>query len=301
MTGPVFERYRDALRRGHVAALRGRSAEATAAYDEAAELVADRAAPHIGLGRVALADGRPDVALAAFVVALRCDPEDKAALDGHARARALLERRGPDGADDDALVGDAAARAEAADDAGDFATLVDVARTFARANRLGAALDACLGALGAAPTDLDIHRVLAELYWRRGWTDAATRKLDLLRRYTAILDDPADLDALADAAEARGDSDGLLEVARRHARQSRPGAAYEACLRASGLSPVAPAVHLEFAKLRVDAGERGRAIDGLTLLARLIELTDDGPGKARLGAFLTREFSARPGLGSIPG
>lgn len=301
MSGSVLERYRNALRSGHVAALRGRTADAVIAYEEAASLVSDRAAPHVGLGRVALADGRPDAALAAFATALRCDPADEAALDGHARSLAVVSRRGPDAADDEALVRDTAALAEAAEEAGDIARLVDAARTFGRADRLGAALDACFSALGSAPTDPDIHRVLAELYRRRGWSEAARHKLELLGRYLAIVDDPADLDVLADAAEERGDVDGLLDVARRHSRQARPAAAFDVCQRALALAPNAPSVHIAFAQLRIDDGERGRAIDGLTLLARVIELTDDGAGRTRLAAFLTREFSARPGLGSVSG
>ena len=42
----LYERYKDALRRGHVAALRGRNDAAIEAYQEAASIAPDRALPH---------------------------------------------------------------------------------------------------------------------------------------------------------------------------------------------------------------------------------------------------------------
>ena len=42
----LYERYKDALRRGHVAALRGRNEAAIDAYGEAASIAPDRALPH---------------------------------------------------------------------------------------------------------------------------------------------------------------------------------------------------------------------------------------------------------------
>ncbi len=55
----LYERYKDALRRGHAASLRGRFDEAIAAYREAASIAPDRALPQASLGGHPRAD-RPD-------------------------------------------------------------------------------------------------------------------------------------------------------------------------------------------------------------------------------------------------
>jgi len=51
-SGSLYERYKDALRRGHVAALRGRHDAAVDAYGEAAEIAPDRALPHTSIGGI---------------------------------------------------------------------------------------------------------------------------------------------------------------------------------------------------------------------------------------------------------
>ena len=60
MSEVLYEQYKDALRRGHVAALRGRLDAAAAAYREAARIAPDRALPHVGLGGVLARLGRTD-------------------------------------------------------------------------------------------------------------------------------------------------------------------------------------------------------------------------------------------------
>ena len=52
MSDALYERYKDALQRGHVAAARGRDAAALEAYSEAAKLAPDRALPLVGLAGV---------------------------------------------------------------------------------------------------------------------------------------------------------------------------------------------------------------------------------------------------------
>ena len=70
MSEVLYEQYKDALRRGHVAALRGRLDAAAAAYREAARIAPDRALPYVGLGGVLTRLGRSDEALAAYGLAL---------------------------------------------------------------------------------------------------------------------------------------------------------------------------------------------------------------------------------------
>ena len=89
----LYERYKDALRRGHVAALRGRTDEAIGAYAEAISLAPDRPLAHISRAGVLAKVGRFDDALAGYERALRLAPREVAALGGRAEALARLGRR----------------------------------------------------------------------------------------------------------------------------------------------------------------------------------------------------------------
>ena len=84
MSDALYERYKDALRRGHVAALRGRQDAALAAYGEAAKLAPDRPLPLVGIGNVLAGLGKHPEALAAFDAALERAPTDETALRGRA-------------------------------------------------------------------------------------------------------------------------------------------------------------------------------------------------------------------------
>nr|MBA2382171.1 hypothetical protein [Chloroflexota bacterium] len=66
----LYERYKDALRRGHVAALRGRNEVAVDAYGEAAGIAPDRALPHTSIGGILAKMNRLDEAAQAFGRAL---------------------------------------------------------------------------------------------------------------------------------------------------------------------------------------------------------------------------------------
>jgi tetratricopeptide (TPR) repeat protein len=82
----LYERYKSALRVGHVAAVRGRHDAALAAYAEAASLAPDRPLPHASMGRVLLRLDRIDEALEAYATALRLAPRDETSLTGRADA-----------------------------------------------------------------------------------------------------------------------------------------------------------------------------------------------------------------------
>ena len=86
MTDPVFERYKEALKRGHVAVFRGRPKEALASYQEAARLVGHRALPWVSMGSVLLQMGRVQESIAAYDEALQRAPGDRQALGGKAIA-----------------------------------------------------------------------------------------------------------------------------------------------------------------------------------------------------------------------
>lgn len=86
MSDPLYERYKEALRAGHVALLRGRLDEAIESYRAAAEVAPERALPHTSLGGVLLDLGRADDALAEFHAALAISPGDEGALIGRSEA-----------------------------------------------------------------------------------------------------------------------------------------------------------------------------------------------------------------------
>ncbi|HKB28195.1 MAG TPA: hypothetical protein VKC59_04155, partial [Candidatus Limnocylindrales bacterium] len=86
MTRPLFEQYKDALRRGHIAARGGKLDDALQAYGEAARLAPDRAAPHTSSATVLHRAGRRAEAIAAFDQALAIAADDEATL----RARAAM-------------------------------------------------------------------------------------------------------------------------------------------------------------------------------------------------------------------
>ncbi len=86
MSDALYERYKEALRRGHVAALRGRQDAALAAYGDAARLAPDRPLPLVGIGKVLAGIGKHTEALTAFDAALERAPADETALRGRADA-----------------------------------------------------------------------------------------------------------------------------------------------------------------------------------------------------------------------
>jgi tetratricopeptide (TPR) repeat protein len=90
----LYERYKDALKRGHVASLRGRLEDALTAYAEAAAIAPERATPHASAGTALLRRKRPADALRSYGVALQLSPGDEPALLGRAQAFAALGRRG---------------------------------------------------------------------------------------------------------------------------------------------------------------------------------------------------------------
>ena len=117
----LYERYKDALRRGHVASLRGRLEEALTAYAEAAAIAPERATPHTSAGTALMRRKRPADAVRHYTTAMRLAPRDEAALSGRAQALAAIDRR-PQAAD----AYDALAEVQAAN--GKLADAVDSAR-----------------------------------------------------------------------------------------------------------------------------------------------------------------------------
>jgi tetratricopeptide (TPR) repeat protein len=89
----LYERYKDALRRGHVASLRGKHEAAIGAYSEAASIAPDRALPHTAIGGILVKMGRPADATESYGRALKLAPRDEAALRGQSDLLAAAGRR----------------------------------------------------------------------------------------------------------------------------------------------------------------------------------------------------------------
>ncbi len=142
MSDSLFDQYKAALRRGHLAALAGDLDSALEAYADAGDLVPERALPIASQGTVLHRLGRWSEAAAAFDLALRMAPDDEVSL--RARAQAHDERGLRSGAAADferlAFVLDVAGRsADAADAARRAAGLEPTAARESLADRLTAA------------------------------------------------------------------------------------------------------------------------------------------------------------------
>jgi len=93
MTDDLYERYKESLRAGHVAVLRGELEEALAAYRTAAEIAPSRALPHTSLGGVLLRLGHLEEALEEYATAVQRAPHDEGALLGQAEALTMAGQR----------------------------------------------------------------------------------------------------------------------------------------------------------------------------------------------------------------
>ena len=102
--------------------------------------------------------------------------------------------------------------AEAAGDEEELAKLlIRIARAYAREGRFEAGLDAAHRLLRHAPSDVDAHLVLVELYLARHWDALAAEKLMLLNRIAELNDDTATRERLCAVASRAFPSDPRLE------------------------------------------------------------------------------------------
>jgi tetratricopeptide (TPR) repeat protein len=304
MSEAVYERYKDALRRGHVAAMHGRWDAALAAYVEAATIAPERALPHASMGSVYLRSGRPREALGAFDSALARSVHDEAALAGRASALEALARPV-----------DAAA------------TLDELATIQEADGRLADACDTARRALALAESRSRrraVEEIVARLREAEAGgprSDTLTRALQLLEA-TAVADQaPDETDGVAtaepgvaepapgpgpvpslaelleladraDAAAAAGDvafARALyLELADGHARGGRPDAALDACGAAIAVGPAEAGPQLALAGLYLDRGWRGLGAEKLGLLDRLAALGGDEATRGEVRGLLER-------------
>ncbi len=315
MTDSLYEGYKDALRRGHVATARGRFETAVGAYREAARLAPDRSLAYVGLGTALARLERVDEALAAFRAALDRAPDDEKALLGRADLLAATDRPAEAAATLDRLA-DVLERGDRVADACDAARrALELAESRGR-RRLVEALVARLSTMSvdpAAASVLERARRIIEVHPGAtpvtpsdpGAADATPA--DDAQAPGAVIDSdpapgsarPAPVDPLRHrlAFEAAIDA-GNLEAARReavaaasaHRAVGEFNASIDACYEALAVAPGDPAIHFALTQLYLDRGWRTVAADKLVLIGRLAEMSGDRATQARLCDLAARRF-----------
>jgi tetratricopeptide (TPR) repeat protein len=267
MSGDLYARYRDALRTGHLAALRGAHDQAIRAYREAAHMLPERAAPHVALGRTQLAAGRPAEALTAFEAAVSRAPRDTAALDGAARALVELDR-----GDDAAELLDGLATIFVEQD-----RQIDAVATVERATELAgspwrrAMLDQLRGEQPEPGMDLSWLGVLPDANGapnpgKRNRPQPAARP---------VTDAVRGIAERVEVASATDDVPGLVAGARALARADRLRAAVDACHDALAVAPADPEVHRTLAAIYRRRGWERAARTKLRIVERYQRVVDD--------------------------
>jgi tetratricopeptide (TPR) repeat protein len=303
MTETLFDRYKEALRAGHVAVLRGRLEDAAAAYRDATSIAADRAVPRTALGGVQLRLGDPAGALESFDGALALDPDDDASLGGRAQALVVL-RRTADAARAYDLLADARAARGRLPDAAEaapralaieptderrhrHADLVEQVRALDAPAVGDVALAAAAGAADGPGSDGMAGYPDAEMAVdadENADVDAAALTPEPPPEPTSDVpaEPPPDPEALIVAFEeagARGDPESAAAAALAAARAYRAGgqvaAAFDACLQGIGVRPGDVELHLLLADLAVDHGWTGQAGDAYHQLLRIADLDGD--------------------------
>jgi tetratricopeptide (TPR) repeat protein len=298
MNESLYEGYKEALRRGHVAALRGRLEAAVDAYRDAARIAPDRALPYVTLGGVLARLGRLDEALAAYAVALERSPTDEGALRGHADIQAQTGRRADAAATLDKLAAVLDGQGRLADACDVARHALELAESRSRRKGVGAFVARLRETSGDQEATEALERALSVLEVdpmaapRPAATSAEagdSSEPGETASSPGSTSPPLDANALALAVEAAIDA-GDFDEARRRAVLAAAGhrslgqfhAAIDACYEALAIAPADPEIHLALAELYFDQGWRVLSADKLVLLGRLVRLTGDNATRARL-------------------
>jgi tetratricopeptide (TPR) repeat protein len=320
----LYERYKEALRRGHVAALRDRLDAAVVAYREAAELAPERALPHASLGSVLVRLRRPEEALAAYGLALDRSPRDEGAQAGRAEALAALGRavEAADALDRLALQQEADGRLPEARATASRALELAESRTRRKhVEKLTAQVGVAGGALlpepetdapvRAAPPRPEPTQAAPSVAQPEAKPPPATPP----KPPTPAAPEPkpapvpaapasgatlsAEAEDRLDAGDAEAARDRLLAAAVAHRAAGALDAALDACYLALGLAPADPELHLALAELYLDRGWRGPAADKLLLLGRLVDFTRDGTIRERVCELVATRLPDDPRLTAL--
>ncbi|TAM56740.1 MAG: tetratricopeptide repeat protein [Chloroflexota bacterium] len=318
MSDNDFERYKAALKAGHVALLRERLPEALEHYIAASEIAPDRPLPYASQGQVLFRLGRTADALTAYARALGRAPRDEASLAGRAEAllaagrkreaSEVLERLAEVQVETDRLPEGLTTMRRA----------LELHQTKRRRTRVQALADLAdkepvAGPRGEARPTVSTEPVAASDVAagpgpteRPAASEAAAVKgpqapTEPVGASETTLVDPTELEQRAELAVAYGrTSDAVaayLAAAEARAARGEPQAALEACQLALGLAPADPSVHLVLARRYLDRGWRELAGRKLALLRSLAELDPSAltpPGRASLEALLVEAGQAQP-------
>jgi tetratricopeptide (TPR) repeat protein len=309
----LYERYKSALRTGHVAAVRGRYEAAVVAYAEAAALAPDRPLPQASLGRSLLRLGRVDEALTAFATALRLAPRDETALAGRAEALEVAGRPAEAAGVLDLLAETLEADGRLADACDGARHALELAESRARRRYLEALIEALRGSTAERDQDdriaLALHTLEATGQRERSVADHAGPGPGEGGRQSGTFGsaetpppvvepapDPAALAAAVEVAVASGDGavvhEVVLAASAAFRRAGLLDAAIDACQMALAVVPADPEIHLALVELALDQGWAQAARDKLAILDRFMELTADQPERERIAAFAAARLPA---------
>lgn len=333
MTDRAFERYKDALRRGHVAALRGELNQAVDAYREAAAIAPDRAIPFTSLGSVLRRLGRAEEALTAYTQGAQRSPSDVIALVGRAELLASMDRWTAAAEAYLALAELHAAEsrpAELAAAAGRALELLDHSQRRGSMGRLvgrlrgtevepaAAALaerargllagatapgtGATIGSTGTTPSDATLSSSSGDGAVT-GREPIPTTAAGDRSAVPAERQEPLALilaaERSADAGDVAAAVDGYLAAASGVRDDHRWRVALDACSQALVIAPADRRVHLDMAELYLVAGWTTLAADKLRLVARLASLDDDRATTERVCAIVRVWLADDPVLAAL--
>ncbi len=304
MSGTLYEGYKDALRRGHVHALRGQSDAALAAYREAARLAPDRPVPYVGLGGVLARLGQADEALAAYGAALERAPDDEGGLRGRADLLATTGRPAEAATTLDRLAG-VLERTDRVADACDVARrALELAESRGRRRLVGSLVARLREATGDPVADQALARALSVLeidpaapgpaVVDQDGSSAVPDEVAVAEVDPSPPPDPAALSAAFQAALDSGDPGEARNQAVLAASAYRTvgqfHASIDVCYEALAITPADPEVHFLMIQLYLDRGWWSLAADKLVLIGRLAELSGDAATRARLCDLAARRF-----------
>lgn len=308
MADPIFERYKDALKAGHVALLRDQDDEAMARYREAAGLAPERALPHASLGGVLLRLGRTDEALAAFDRALELAPRDEAALNGRVEALLAVDRPNEAAQALDRLA-EVQLRTERRPEA--LATLwraeaIEASRSRRRRIRELSEGEAPPGAVPSVTPDgqgepvgtvVDALTPPAAVEEEAGASPDVDADADAGSSPLPKVDPEASMiraDALVDEGRALEAASAYADAAQAFQASDQAAAAFDACQRGLEAAPGSALVHVRLAELYLAEGRRDQAVEKLVLLDRLMVLASDAEGRAAAAELGRRALSEDP-------
>jgi tetratricopeptide (TPR) repeat protein len=280
MTDALYERYKDALRRGHVAAAHSHFDDALEAYGEAARLAPDRPLPLVGIGTVLTRLGKASDAVAAFDKALDRAPTDEPALRGRADALLVAGDRVEAAETLDRLAATLDSDGRRADGLEAARRALDLAESRGRRATLLAMLDRLLAdPVAAASARHEIDQAEARLRGPIGEEAPPPEPPPPPFDPAAAMAAVEDAAASGDAAATR---EAALAAASGHRAAGQLHAAIDACYQALATNPADTALHLSLAELYIDRGWRSVAADKLVLLARLVDLGEDASARERI-------------------